>query len=150
MQTWDFWIDRGGTFTDVVGRAPDGKLTAHKLLSENPEAYRDAAMQGIRDFHKASRLRLERFLGLALEKQVKVELVIGFMPLRQAFPSWTFSLPLKSWVPSAAWVGSSTSFDLTLIPSLRNGTLWEAFLEFVEETCQMLQLYAGPEGLCAV
>ena len=47
--TWDFWIDRGGTFTDVVGRAPDGKLTAHKLLSENPEAYKDAAVQGIRD-----------------------------------------------------------------------------------------------------
>src|SRR3954454_12284318 len=48
-QAWDFWIDRGGTFTDVVGRRPDGKLTAHKLLSENPEAYRDAAVQGIRD-----------------------------------------------------------------------------------------------------
>ncbi|MBN8966123.1 MAG: hypothetical protein J0H89_12265, partial [Rhizobiales bacterium] len=46
---WDFWIDRGGTFTDVVGRHPDGTLTAHKLLSENPEAYRDAAVQGIRD-----------------------------------------------------------------------------------------------------
>ena len=46
---WDFWIDRGGTFTDVVGRRPDGTLTAHKLLSENPEAYRDAAVQGIRD-----------------------------------------------------------------------------------------------------
>jgi 5-oxoprolinase (ATP-hydrolysing) len=46
---WDFWIDRGGTFTDVVGRRPDGKLTAHKLLSENPEAYADAAVQGIRD-----------------------------------------------------------------------------------------------------
>src|SRR5450755_5160085 len=46
---WDFWIDRGGTFTDVVARRPDGSLTAHKLLSENPEAYRDAAVQGIRD-----------------------------------------------------------------------------------------------------
>src|SRR5437870_10481155 len=49
QQTWDFWIDRGGTFTDVVGRRPDGTLTAHKLLSDNPEAYRDAAVQGIRD-----------------------------------------------------------------------------------------------------
>jgi len=48
-QLWDFWIDRGGTFTDVVGRRPDGTLTAHKLLSENPEAYADAAVQGIRD-----------------------------------------------------------------------------------------------------
>ena len=37
---WDFWIDRGGTFTDIVGREPDGTLHARKLLSENPEAYR--------------------------------------------------------------------------------------------------------------
>ena len=49
MAKWDFWIDRGGTFTDVVARTPDGSLNAHKLLSENPEAYRDAAIQGIRD-----------------------------------------------------------------------------------------------------
>ncbi len=46
---WDFWIDRGGTFTDIVARMPDGTLTSHKLLSENPEAYNDAAVQGIRD-----------------------------------------------------------------------------------------------------
>jgi len=46
---WDFWIDRGGTFTDIIGRAPDGTLQACKLLSENPEVYRDAAIQGIRD-----------------------------------------------------------------------------------------------------
>ena len=46
---WQFWIDRGGTFTDIVGRAPDGELHTHKLLSENPEAYDDAALQGIRD-----------------------------------------------------------------------------------------------------
>jgi 5-oxoprolinase (ATP-hydrolysing) len=48
-QRWEFWIDRGGTFTDVIGRKPDGSLVAHKLLSDNPEAYRDAAVQGIRD-----------------------------------------------------------------------------------------------------
>ncbi len=46
---WQFWIDRGGTFTDVVARRPDGGLVSHKLLSENPEQYRDAAVQGIRD-----------------------------------------------------------------------------------------------------
>ncbi len=48
-ELWDFWIDRGGTFTDVIARRPDGTLAAHKLLSENPEAYRDAAVQGIRN-----------------------------------------------------------------------------------------------------
>lgn len=46
---WDFWIDRGGTFTDVVARRPEGAIVSHKLLSENPEAYQDAAIQGIRD-----------------------------------------------------------------------------------------------------
>ena len=45
---WQFWIDRGGTFTDVVGRKPDGTLVTHKLLSENPEQYEDAAVAGIR------------------------------------------------------------------------------------------------------
>ncbi|HJV69104.1 hydantoinase/oxoprolinase N-terminal domain-containing protein, partial [Ideonella sp.] len=51
---WQFWIDRGGTFTDIVARRPDGTLATAKLLSENPEAYRDAAIEGIR-----------RLLGLA-------------------------------------------------------------------------------------
>ena len=46
--SWDFWIDRGGTFTDVIGRRPDGHLVTQKLLSENPEAYPDAAVEGIR------------------------------------------------------------------------------------------------------
>ncbi len=47
---WDFWIDRGGTFTDIVARDPEGKLHTTKLLSENPERYEDAALQGVRDF----------------------------------------------------------------------------------------------------
>ena len=45
---WEFWIDRGGTFTDIVARRPDGRLVARKLLSDNPGAYRDAAVAGIR------------------------------------------------------------------------------------------------------
>ncbi|HEX5686479.1 MAG TPA: hydantoinase B/oxoprolinase family protein [Ideonella sp.] len=45
---WQFWIDRGGTFTDIVARRPDGTLATAKLLSENPEQYRDAAIEGIR------------------------------------------------------------------------------------------------------
>ncbi|HEX4523486.1 MAG TPA: hydantoinase B/oxoprolinase family protein [Casimicrobiaceae bacterium] len=46
---WQFWIDRGGTFTDIVARRPDGTLATHKLLSENPERYSDAAIAGIRE-----------------------------------------------------------------------------------------------------
>jgi 5-oxoprolinase (ATP-hydrolysing) len=45
---WQFWIDRGGTFTDIVARAPDGTLSTHKLLSQNPGRYRDAAIAGIK------------------------------------------------------------------------------------------------------
>ncbi len=48
MPAWQFWIDRGGTFTDIVARDPDGALSTHKLLSENPGRYRDAAIAGIR------------------------------------------------------------------------------------------------------
>jgi 5-oxoprolinase (ATP-hydrolysing) len=47
-QRWEFWIDRGGTFTDVIARRPDGSIATHKLLSENPGRYRDAALAGIR------------------------------------------------------------------------------------------------------
>jgi len=61
---WQFWIDRGGTFTDVVGRAPDGQLHTLKLLSENPEQYRDAAVAGIR-----------RLLGLAADAPITPDVV---------------------------------------------------------------------------
>ncbi len=49
MKKWQVWIDRGGTFTDVVAKRPDGTLVTKKLLSENPEKYKDAAVQGIRE-----------------------------------------------------------------------------------------------------
>jgi len=47
---WQFWIDRGGTFTDIVASDPQGVISTHKLLSENPKQYNDAALQGIREF----------------------------------------------------------------------------------------------------
>ncbi len=58
-ERWQFWIDRGGTFTDIVGCAPDGTLHTHKLLSENPSHYPDAAVEGIR-----------RLLGLAAQESI--------------------------------------------------------------------------------
>jgi len=66
---WDFWIDRGGTFTDVVSRAPGGEITAKKLLSENPEQYDDAALQGIRD---ALRLAPDAAIPVARVNAVKM------------------------------------------------------------------------------
>ena len=64
MAGWQFWIDRGGTFTDLVARAPDGRLSTHKLLSENPGRYRDAAIAGIKTV-----------LGLALDQPIPPGLV---------------------------------------------------------------------------
>jgi len=52
---WEFWIDRGGTFTDIVACSPERKLHTHKLLSENPEQYKDAALAGIRHFLRAEK-----------------------------------------------------------------------------------------------
>ena len=51
---WRFWIDRGGTFTDIVARSPEGVLQTRKLLSVNPEQYADAAVEGVRVLHAAT------------------------------------------------------------------------------------------------
>ncbi len=64
MSRWDFWIDRGGTFTDLVARKPDGTLLQSKLLSENPEIYEDAALHGIR-----------QHLGLAPDERIPLDRV---------------------------------------------------------------------------
>ncbi|HPG62995.1 MAG TPA: hydantoinase/oxoprolinase N-terminal domain-containing protein, partial [Casimicrobium sp.] len=61
---WQFWVDRGGTFTDIVAKKPDGTLVTHKLLSENPERYQDAAVQGVRDL-----------LGLAPGEPIPAEMI---------------------------------------------------------------------------
>src|SRR6267143_3041894 len=61
---WQFWIDRGGTFTDIVARRPDGSIATHKLLSDNPSQYPDAAVEGVR-----------RLLGLAPEEPITAQLV---------------------------------------------------------------------------
>jgi 5-oxoprolinase (ATP-hydrolysing) len=63
-EQWQFWIDRGGTFTDIVAKTPSGELKTHKLLSENPERYQDAAVQGVREL-----------LGLKLGEPIPADLV---------------------------------------------------------------------------
>ncbi|MGW0878532.1 hydantoinase B/oxoprolinase family protein [Streptomyces sp. NPDC002671] len=55
MTGWQFWVDRGGTFTDVVARRPDGRLLTHKLLSDNPARYADAAVAGVRELLDGSK-----------------------------------------------------------------------------------------------
>lgn len=63
-ERWQFWIDRGGTFTDIVARKPDGTLITHKLLSDSPEHYEDAAVEGIR-----------RLLNLRVEASITSQMV---------------------------------------------------------------------------
>jgi 5-oxoprolinase (ATP-hydrolysing) len=63
---WQFWIDRGGTFTDIVARSPDGQIVTHKLLSENQSQYPDAALHGIR-----------RLLGIAADQPIPEHLIGG-------------------------------------------------------------------------
>lgn len=62
QEKWQFWVDRGGTFTDIVAKQPDGELVTHKLLSDNPEQYPDAALEGIR-----------RLLGLTSDQPIPSE-----------------------------------------------------------------------------
>jgi len=64
MAAWQFWMDRGGTFTDIVAKKPDGSLVTHKLLSENPAHYKDAAIHGIREL-----------LGLTDDQALPIELI---------------------------------------------------------------------------
>lgn len=64
MAAWQFWMDRGGTFTDIVAKKPDGSLITHKLLSENPAHYKDAAIHGIREL-----------LGIASDQPLPIELI---------------------------------------------------------------------------
>ncbi|HEU0088635.1 MAG TPA: hydantoinase B/oxoprolinase family protein [Pseudonocardiaceae bacterium] len=64
MARWQFWVDRGGTFTDIVARRPDGSLVTHKLMSENPARYADAAVAGIR-----------ALLGLTEDEPIRAEQV---------------------------------------------------------------------------
>ncbi|WP_030946638.1 hydantoinase B/oxoprolinase family protein [Streptomyces sp. NRRL S-646] len=59
MTGWQFWVDRGGTFTDIVARRPDGRLLTHKLLSENPARYSDAAVAGVRELLDSSQDPIE-------------------------------------------------------------------------------------------
>jgi 5-oxoprolinase (ATP-hydrolysing) len=67
---WQFWIDRGGTFTDIVARRPDGRLETCKLLSDNPGHYADAALHGMRTL-------MQRSSGPAAIEAIKMGTTVG-------------------------------------------------------------------------
>lgn len=74
LSGWSFWIDRGGTFTDIVARRPDNSIITRKLLSEAPESYADAALQGIRDILD---LKEGEEIPLKLIREVKMDTTVG-------------------------------------------------------------------------
>ncbi|MBU1666227.1 MAG: hydantoinase B/oxoprolinase family protein, partial [Gammaproteobacteria bacterium] len=80
MSAWQFWIDRGGTFTDVIARAPDGRLIQHKLLSEDPEHYQDAAIAGIRKILEREKVDWAKRSVPDREGGTNVEHADGFPP----------------------------------------------------------------------
>ena len=103
-------------------------------------------VRGIRDFSKSSRLRLERYLRLAHSFELSVELIIGFPPLREAFPAWAYGQAKKSTIPSGLWEVGDTSYAQCSIPSLHDPDVREAFFDFVAEVNTILGLYRQPEG----
>ncbi|RZM31259.1 MAG: 5-oxoprolinase, partial [Sphingomonas sp.] len=73
MTAWQFWIDRGGTFTDVVARQPDGRIVTAKLLSEDPERYDDAAVEAIRRLTNGADVPLELRIGTTVATNALLE-----------------------------------------------------------------------------
>ncbi len=104
-------------------------------------------IQGIRDFSKASRLRLEKFLSLSHQTGLTVRLTIGFPAQKESFPSWTLALgDSAALVPSSLWKKSSDELALSRLPTIFEEALFVPFLEFVSDVFSLLSLYRFPEG----
>jgi hypothetical protein len=104
-------------------------------------------MRGSRDFSKTSRLRLEKFLLLCSEKNLTVQVNLGF-PLNESeiLPEWTLSLDHSSLVPEALWDEYATGYSARSLPSIFHQQFQEGFQGFLEELSTILALYAHPEG----
>ncbi len=85
---WQFWIDRSGTFTDIVARRPDGTLLTHKLLSENAALYDDAALAGIRDARRSARCGGRTALARAAGKRQGLPLEFMCLPASAICSAW--------------------------------------------------------------
>ncbi|HEV7334838.1 MAG TPA: hydantoinase B/oxoprolinase family protein [Bosea sp. (in: a-proteobacteria)] len=125
---WDFWIDRGGTFTDVIGRDLHGKLHARKLLSENPDAYRDAAVQGIRD-HLG--LKAGELIPEALVGEVRMGTTVATNALLERKGDRTLLVTTKGF-RDALRIGYQARPDIFAKEIIKPEQLYEAVVE-VEE-----------------
>ena len=127
---WQFWIDRGGTFTDVVGKRPDGTLATLKLLSEHPEQYRDAAVAGIR-----------RLLGLAAGAPITSAAVESAN--RPTKSRALAGLRFSSVAPDAA----GTHFPPTKLAKVIHGSYGIALLTALHSATTTL-FVGAPDGPC--
>lgn len=103
-------------------------------------------VRGMRDFAKASRLRLERLLRLAVEERLEVEVVVGFPAGKETLPLWSQEGFKPTWVPASVWKADAFGFGLAQVPSLSDEAFRVSFLQFVDELFAILALYLAPEG----
>ena len=127
---WQFWIDRGGTFTDIVARKPNGELKTHKLLSENPAQYKDAAIEGIRNL-----LDLTTDEEISAEKitAVKMGTTVATNALLERQGENTLLLITKGFA-DALRIGYQTRPDLFALDIKLPEMLYKQVIE-VEERC---------------
>jgi len=127
-KTWQFWVDRGGTFTDIVAKDPDGQLLTHKLLSENPEAYKDAAIAGIRHLLK---LKPNQAIPPATIEAVKMGTTVATNALLERKGEHT-ALLITHGLKDALFIGYQTRPDIFAINIQRPELLYKNVVE-VEE-----------------
>jgi Glycosyl hydrolases family 35 len=102
--------------------------------------------RGVRDFSKAPRLRLERFLNLVHETGLALDVTLGFFPSAETFPEWCWELSDKTLLAQTIWEECPSGQSLTSIPSLNDATLKAAYTQFIDEAASLLSLYRYPEG----
>lgn len=103
-------------------------------------------IRGVRDFSQASRLRLERYLGLLAERELSVDLVIGFPVGGKTFPEWTYALESKEVVFDSICGELSSGLSLRQVPAWDDEELIAGFLDFSRELLSLVALYQFPGG----
>lgn len=122
---WQFWIDRGGTFTDIVARAPDGELLTRKYLSENPEHYDDAALYGMRELTGDAQLSFERVQSLRMGTTVATNALLE----RKGEP---VLLAITKGLGDALEIGTQARPDTFALHIEKSAPLYAHVIEIVE------------------
>ena len=125
---WQFWIDRGGTFTDIVAKTPQGQLLTHKLLSENPQQYTDAAIAGIRHFLQISS---DQAINPELIDVVKMGTTVATNALLERKGQRCALLVTKG-LKDALFIGYQTRPDIFALAVERGEPLYEHVVEVPE------------------